>query len=193
MNPALANPEEMLYLYSLGAFPMADENNIIDWYYPQIRCIIDPKNYNYPRSLRKFIENSKFSFSFSKRTLEVVNYCADRDSTWINQELIDAYKRIFELGFLHSVEVYLENNLVGGLYGIVINGAFFGESMFSKVPQASKAALIKLLENLNDKNFVLLDVQFITSHLEMFGAHEITLKKYKSYLNRAHKVKTSFL
>lgn len=183
----------MLYRYSLGAFPMADEHDIIEWYYPQIRCIIDPKNYNYPRSLKKFIENSGFSFSFSKRTLEVVNNCADRDSTWINQELLDAYKRIFDLGFLHSVEVYLDNNLVGGLYGIVINGGFFGESMFSKVPQASKAALIKLLENLNNKKFVLLDVQFITSHLEMFGAHEITLKKYKSYLNRAHKVNPSFI
>lgn len=193
MNSSLSNPEEMLYLYSLGAFPMADENNIIDWYYPQIRCIIDPKNYNYPRSLKKFIEKSDFSFSFSRKTIEVVNNCANRTSTWINQELIDAYKRIYALGFLHSVEVYLENNLVGGLYGIVINGAFFGESMFSHVPQASKAALIKLLEKLNSNSFVLLDVQFITPHLEMFGAHEITLKKYKSYLNRAHKINTSFL
>lgn len=175
-------PNTMIRLYAQGAFPMADEDGSIEWYYPEIRTIIPLDNFNYPRSLRKFIEKSDFEFRFDVDPINVIRNCADRENTWISEELIEAYKRLYKLGFLHSVEVYKENELVGGLYGITHRGSFFGESMFSKVSQASKSALVKLIEHLNEKGFVLLDIQFITDHLKMFGAVEIALEEYQKLL-----------
>lgn len=183
----------MLNLYAQGAFPMADENGEIDWYQPKTRTIIPLDNYNVPRSLRKFMEQSDFQYEFDKRTMEVVRKCADREETWISDELINAYGGIYELGFLHSVEVLQNNKLIGGLYGITIGGAFFGESMFSKKSQTSKSALIKLIEHLNEREFVLLDVQFTNPHLDMFGATEISFKEYNDRLAIAYDKEVSFL
>ena len=108
----LLKPINMLNLYAQGAFPMADEYGEIDWYQPKVRTIIPLDNYNVPRSLRKFMEKCDFNFTFSEKTMEIVNKCADRSETWISQELIDAYKRIHEIGFLHSVEVYSKSNII---------------------------------------------------------------------------------
>lgn len=183
----LLKPENMIFLYSRGAFPMADETGEINWYLPEIRTIIPLKNYNVPRSLKKFLSNSNFRYSFDTQTLLVIEECSKRESTWISSELKEAYKRLWQLGHLHSVEVMHNNKLVGGLYGVTYKGAFFGESMFSKVSQASKCALVKLIEKLNEKNFVLLDVQYQTEHLKMFGATEITFEKYNELLHEAYK------
>lgn len=183
----LLQPDKMINLYARGAFPMADEFGEIDWYFPQIRTIIQLDNFNIPRSLKKFIENNEFVIKYSFNTMEVVKNCANRTETWISAELISAYQNLFNLGHLHSVEVYDEDELVGGLYGVTFRGAFFGESMFSKKPQTSKIALAKLLERLVEKNFVLLDVQYITPHLAMFGATEISLFDYEFLLNQAYK------
>lgn len=192
MNLSLL-PENMLNLYAQGAFPMADEEDIIDWYFPETRCIIDVNSYNYPRTLRKFDENSNFEFQYSTRVMDVIKCCSNRKETWINKELINAYKKLYELGHVHSVEVFLGKNLVGGLYGITILGAFFGESMFSTVPQASKSALIKLLERLRERNFIFVDVQYPTEHLAMFGTKEITIDEYYGYLQRAYEIETNFI
>lgn len=189
---SLLEPSVMLRLYSQGAFPMADEDGSIEWYFPEIRTIIPLNNYNFPKSLRKFLEKSDFQFKFDKDPMRVVKNCADRKETWISDELIAGYERLYNLGFLHSVEVYQKNKLVGGLYGIAYKGAFFGESMFSKVSQSSKAALIKLIEHLNEKKFVLLDVQFITDHLKMFGAVEISLEEYQEMLILSYSKSVSF-
>jgi leucyl/phenylalanyl-tRNA--protein transferase len=144
-NPKdLLKPLNMINAYAQGAFPMADENGEIDWYQPRERTIIIPNDYNIPRSLRKFIKETDFEYKFDTRTIEVIKNCADRKETWISEELIEAYKGLLELGFLHSVETYRNNKLIGGLYGIAIGGAFFGESMFSKVTQASKFAFAVL-------------------------------------------------
>jgi leucyl/phenylalanyl-tRNA--protein transferase len=186
-------PEIMLRLYLQGAFPMTDEKTgIINWYMPEKRTIIPLDNYNYPRSLKKVITESKFEYKFDTDFHSIVKNCASRSSTWISEELIEAYLRLNKLGFIHTVETWQKGKLVGGLYGVAIKGAFFGESMFSKVSQASKAALIKLIEHLNKKKFALLDVQYMTPHLKMFGAIEISIEQYEKLLLKAYKIDCKF-
>jgi len=186
-------PENMIRLYSRGAFPMADEiTGEINWYLPEIRTIIPLTNYNYPRSLKKSIKEQNFEFRYDHNFLPVVKACANREKTWISDKLISSYLKLQELGHIHTVETWQNGELVGGLYGISYAGAFFGESMFSKVSQASKAALIKLIEHLTEKNFVMLDVQYITPHLEMFGAVEISFEEYNRLLQLAYSRKCIF-
>ena len=185
-------PHNMISLYARGAFPMADEQGEIDWYMPETRTIIPLDNYNIPRSLKKFLETADFEFKYDFNTIEVIKNCSKRETTWISKELIEAYKGIQKLGHLHSVEVFLKEKLVGGLYGVTFKGAFFGESMFSKVSQASKAALIKLIERLNERGFDLLDVQYQTEHLSMFGAKEIPFSDFAELLLKSYKNDVSF-
>lgn len=185
-------PENMIYLYSIGAFPMADENGELNWYMPNIRAIIPLDNYNFPRSLKKHMEKSNYEYRYDENILRVIQLCAQRKETWISEELIKAYKCLITMGHLHTVEVFQKNELVGGLYGISYKGAFFGESMFSKVSQSSKAALIKLLERLNERDYVMLDIQFITSHLEMFGAKEVSIEEYRQLLMKAYSKNIKF-
>jgi leucyl/phenylalanyl-tRNA---protein transferase len=180
-------PENMIRLYATGAFPMADEvTNKIDWYLPEIRTIIPLNNYNIPRSLKKYLQKEEFEIRFDYSFLPVVKGCQNRDTTWISDELIEAYLRLDKKGFMHTVETWQNGKLVGGLYGISFRGSFFGESMFSLVPQASKAALSALLNHLKMQQFVLLDVQFITPHLKMFGATEITFAEYNQLLYKSY-------
>ena len=188
----LLKPENMLLLYTRGAFPMADENGDVDWYMPEIRTIIPLDDYNLPRSLRKYLETSKFKILFDNDPLTIIKNCADRDKTWISDSLIEAYSGLIKMGHVHSVEVFENKKLVGGLYGVSFRGAFFGESMFSKKSQASKAALTNLLEHLNKKKFSLLDVQFLTEHLEMFGAKEISFEEYKVLMKNAYSKEVYF-
>lgn len=169
---------------------MTDEHGVLRWYLPEIRTIIPLETYNFPRSLRKFLQHSNFEYRFDTEYLEVIKACAKRETTWISEKLINAYTGLYKNGHLHTVEVWLDNKLVGGLYGVSYRGAFFGESMFSRVSQASKAALIILIEHLKKKNFSLLDVQYMTEHLRMFGAIEINFSEFerlllKSYLHES--------
>ena len=182
----LLKPGNMLRLYASGAFPMADESGKINWFMPEIRSIIPLDNYNIPRSLKKNLAKSNFKFKLDYDFLSVVKRCADRETTWISDELIEAYVRLHKRGHIHTVETWIDGKLVGGLYGVAFRGAFFGESMFSKVPQASKAALVKLIEHLNVKDFMLLDVQYMTPHLKMFGAIEIDFEEYSRLLDNAY-------
>ncbi len=187
-------PNEMIRLYAIGAFPMANElTGEIEWYYPNIRAIIPLDNYNIPRSVRQLIKRNYFQVKYDTNTMEVIRNCAKRERTWISPELIDYYYEIYKLGYVHSVETYRFNRLVGGLYGISIKGAFFGESMFSFEENASKVAFAHLIYHLIERKFKLLDVQFLTKHLQMFGAIEITLVEYNSLLKRAYETDTTFL
>jgi len=188
----LLKPGNMILLYARGAFPMADESGEIDWYMPEIRTVIPLNNFNVPRSLKKFYYQTDFEYRFDTVTIDVIKNCASRSETWISDELIQAYKGLIKLGHLHSVEVFQKNELVGGLYGVTFKGAFFGESMFSKVTQASKCALIKLIKHLNEKGFVLLDVQYQTEHLKMFGAEEIQLEEFSELLIKSYSKNISF-
>ncbi len=181
----LLKPGNMLRLYASGAFPMAD-GGTINWFMPEVRTIIPLENFNIPRSLKSYIKHSGFEFKIDTDFLLVVRECADREKTWISDELIEAYLRLYKRGHIHTVETWQDNKLVGGLYGVTFRGAFFGESMFSEVSQASKAALAKLIEHLNEKDFVLLDVQYMTSHLKMFGAVEIDFEEYNKLLYSAY-------
>lgn len=188
----LLKPEYMILMYANGAFPMADEYEKINWYLPEIRTIIPLDSFNFPRSLKKFYYNFGFNFRIDTSTITVIQNCANRETTWISDELIAAYKGLQKLGHLHSVEVFKDNELVGGLYGITYKGAFFGESMFSKVSQASKCALVHLILHLRERNFTLLDVQYQTDHLKMFGATEISFDDFQSRLLESNSVDTSF-
>jgi leucyl/phenylalanyl-tRNA--protein transferase len=188
----LLKPENMLLLYARGAFPMADEKGDIDWYMPEIRTIIPIQNFNYPKSLRKYLEKKEFTYRIDDNVMNIIEHCAARKDTWISDELIEAYFGLYKLGHVHSVEVFEKNKLIGGLYGVVFRGAFFGESMFSIKSQASKAALIKLLTHLQNKKFTLLDVQFITDHLKMFGAKEITFEEYQKLQREAYSAEVKF-
>lgn len=188
----LLKPEFMILMYAHGAFPMADENNKLNWYLPNIRTIIPLDNFNFPRSLKKKYFSSGFTYKLDSSTLEVIKECASRENTWISDELIEAYIGLHKHGHLHSVEVFKDEELIGGLYGISYKGAFFGESMFSKVSQASKCALIKLIQHLRERNFILLDVQYQTDHLKMFGAIEIEFDDFENRLLQSNNVDTSF-
>lgn len=183
----LLKPDNMLRLYASGAFPMADSGTgIINWYLPEIRTIIPLNSYNIPRSTRKVIVDKNFEIRFDTDFERVLEGCADRESTWISDELKSAYRRLKKRGHIHTVEAWKNGMLVGGLYGVTFRGAFFGESMFSKVSQASKAALVALLKHLKEKDFVLLDVQYMTEHLKMFGAVEISFEEYNKLLQKAY-------
>jgi len=185
-------PENMILLYSRGAFPMADESGKIDWYMPDLRTIIPLDKFNYPRSLKNFLSTSDFEYRYDTSILRIIKECSDRTTTWISDDLIDAYKGLNSLGYLHSVEVYQQNKLIGGLYGVSFKGAFFGESMFSREPQASKAALVKLVEHLKECGFILLDVQYQTEHLKMFGAVEIPFEEYSQILFKSYSLDCRF-
>jgi len=183
----------MLRMYACGAFPMAeDKNGEIDWYLPEIRTIIPLDNFNIPRSLKKFMKEHNFEIRKDFDFLAVVKSCADREQTWITEELIEAYMRLHKRKHVHTIEVWQDAKLVGGLYGINFRGAFFGESMFSRVPQASKAALAYLLDHLKHNGFTLLDVQYITPHLKMFGAIEIPFQQYQDLLEDSYQLNCEF-
>ena len=183
----LLKPDNMLRLYASGAFPMADaKTGSINWYLPEVRTIIPLDNFNIPRSAKKSIEDENFEIRFDTDIEGVIAGCADRESTWISEDLKYAYRRLKKRGHIHTVETWKNGQLVGGLYGVTFHGAFFGESMFSKISNASKAALIALLKHLKQKDFVLLDVQYMTEHLKMFGAVEISFEEYSKILHKAY-------
>lgn len=177
-------PEAMLRLYKAGAFPMAESkfSDKIEWYLPEIRTIIPLDNYNIPRSLKKVLAEKKFTVLYDHDFPAVVEGCSSRDETWISPKLIAAYMQLHEMGYIHTVEVYEENQLAGGLYGIACGGVFFGESMFSYRPQGSKIALTHLIWRLVERGFGVLDVQLMTDHLRMFGAVEISTEEYQQLL-----------
>ncbi|PIQ09914.1 MAG: leucyl/phenylalanyl-tRNA--protein transferase [Ignavibacteriales bacterium CG18_big_fil_WC_8_21_14_2_50_31_20] len=192
-NDKLLEPGFMISMYARGSFPMAQEDGTIDWYLPKTRAVIPVTDFNIPKSLKKFMQNAQFDYRYDCSTMSVIKNCSNRSETWISTDLIEAYQKLINLGYVHSVEVYQKDELVGGLYGIAFRGAFFGESMFSKVTQASKCAMVKLFENLKIKGYDIVDVQYITNHLAMFGTIEIPYDDYVEILVRAYKKEIEFL
>lgn len=190
----MLKPDNMLKLYSMGAFPMAEDTDdaSVNWYMPEIRTIIPLDGFNTPRSLRKHMEKTEYEIAYDKKVMSVIAHCSHRKETWISKRLIEAYENLYKLGHIHTVEVYMDGKIAGGLYGVTFGGAFFGESMFSHKPQASKIALVHLVKKLRERGFVLLDVQFMTEHLRMFGAVEITFEEYQFLLFQAHQKNPKF-
>ncbi len=186
MHPDL-EPERLLAAYATGIFPMADcETGELYWLSPHVRGIIELDRFHVPRSLRSVCRSGRFELIADSAFAEVIAGCADRpQGTWISDDIREAYTTLHELGFAHSVEVWQEGRLVGGLYGVALGGAFFGESMFHRVRDASKVALVALVARLRERGFTLLDVQFVTDHLHRFGAVTIWRDDYERRLRRA--------
>lgn len=170
-----------------------EQSGKILWYNPDPRAIIPLESFHTSHSLRKILKKNIFSISINQRFADVLELCADRPETWINDEIKQSYFELHVFGLAHSVEVLLDGKLVGGVYGVAINAAFYAESMFSKVSNASKVALYYLVERLNTQNFQLLEVQFLTPHLQSLGAEAISRDLYLEKLRRALKKKTNFV
>lgn len=190
-------PEDLIYGYINGIFPMADSDGTLYWYSPDPRAIIPIDTYKPHKSLRPVINKQLFEIRFNTDFEGVMRGCAvartDSDDTWISEEIIEAYSGLNKLGYAHSVEAFLNNNLVGGLYGVSIGSAFFGESMFYTEPNASKVAFHYLIQTLKTRGFVLLDTQFINDNVRRFGAIEIPKFQYLHLLKSAIDKKNSFV
>ncbi len=179
-------PELLIRAYSMGIFPMGDDHGgPIRWYSPDPRCIFDFDLFHVPSRLARTYRQGRFDLRVNTAWKEVLRNCADRDSTWINDEIFEVYTRLHCLGLAHSVEAYRDGKLAGGLYGVSIGGAFFGESMFHLETDASKVCLVYLVERMKERGFSLLDSQFMTEHLSTFGAVDISKDQYIKRLNRA--------
>lgn len=180
-------PELVLRAYAAGVFPMADsaETDEIFWVDPRKRGILPLDDFHLPRSLRKRILRGDYRVRVDLAFDAVVAACATRSETWINPKIRTLYGGLHRMGHAHSVEVWDRADLVGGLYGVRLGGAFFGESMFSNARDASKIALAYLVARLKAGGFLLLDTQFTTAHLERFGARSIPRRRYHELLDRA--------
>lgn len=186
-------PELLLSAYSQGYFPMpGDLPDEIFWYRPDPRAIIPLDGFHVSRSLQRRLRRGQFTYTFNLAFPEVMAGCSDRITTWINDEFKDAYSHLHQLGFAHSVEIWQDAKLVGGVYGVAIGGAFFAESMFHRTTDASKAALYYLVQRLRNQGFSLLECQFLTPHLESLGATAISDEIYIQRLTTALAVKVSF-
>lgn len=193
MTRGQISPRLLLQAYAAGIFPMAEHKDdaSVFWVEPENRGVLPLERFHISHSLRRVIRKGVFDVTFDTAFRDVMLGCADRAETWINAQILDAYCALFDLGFAHSVECRQAGKLVGGLYGVSLGGAFFGESMFSKVTNASKVALCALAERLKKGGFVLLDT-FLTPHLAGFGGIEIPRAAYLDLLNRALGIKASF-
>jgi leucyl/phenylalanyl-tRNA--protein transferase len=175
--------ELLVQAYLSGSFPMADpdEGDQIYWHTPETRGLIPlDDTFRVPKNLMRLYKKEKFEMTINRAFPEVIEQCAllRQGDTWISEEIIDVYTEMHKLGLAHSFEVWLDGALVGGLYGVAIGKAFFGESMFQKVTDTSKIALVFLVEFLKEQNFQLLDCQYLNPHLLQFGAYEVTQEEY---------------
>lgn len=190
------DPQTLLMAYAQGVFPMAHEDGRILWYDPDPRAIIPLDQFHVPARLARTVRRAPYEICLDTAFRRVMELCAapapGREQTWISDEMIEIYSRLHKLGFAHSVEAWHEGVLVGGLYGIVLNSLFAGESMFSHMRDASKIALVHLVRRMQQRGFLLLDIQFMTDHLAQFGAVEISRSAYHRRLVQALQRSNSF-
>ncbi len=184
-------PDLLLRAYANGVFPMAEsaDDPEVFWVRPELRGIIPLDGFHVPKSLEKTVRQRRFEIRIDSDFAGVIDGCAEaremRPLTWINQPIRDAYGELFARGHCHTVEAWREGRLVGGLYGVTLARAFFGESMFSRERDASKVCLVHLVERLKARGFVLLDTQFTTEHLKRFGAIDVARAKYETLVAEA--------
>ena len=181
------SPGVLLSAYRQGIFPWYDDESPILWWSPDPRFILTPEDLHVPKSLRKDLRKNRFSVTVDQAFPDVIRECArvprrEQDGTWIVPEMEQAYKRLHNLGFAHSVEVWQDEELVGGLYGVSLGRAFFGESMFSLASNASKTAFVLFVLALQEKGFGLMDCQVYTEHLSQFGAYEVSRSDFLQLL-----------
>lgn len=186
--------EVVLWGYTQGLFPMADARGRIGWYSPDPRAIIPLNAFHVPRTLRQLCRQNRFEVRVNTQFEAVMRACADRpDGTWISPRIIKVYCDLHRAGFAHSVESWSGGELVGGLYGVAIGGFFAGESMFHRARDASKVALVHLVERLRERGFRVLDIQYMTGHLARFGAVEIPGSRYLALLRDAVGARCGFV
>jgi leucyl/phenylalanyl-tRNA--protein transferase len=190
-------PELLIGAYCEGIFPMPDELGVIHFYEPDPRAIIPLDAFHVPRRLARTVRSGRFEVRYDTDFAGVIRGCAEpalgRESTWINDEMMAAYTRLHDLGFVHTVECWQAGRLVGGLYGVAIRGLFAGESKFSRERDASKVALVHLVRRLQAGGFTLLDSQYMVSdHMRQFGALNIAAEEYRDRLAQALTVKATF-
>lgn len=180
--------DRLLLAYRNGIFPWFNEDEPILWWAPAERMVVVPTTYKVPRSMRNVLNQNKFKITFNKSFSDVIQNCKEierkgQEGTWITNDIITSYSKLHDLGFAKSVEVWQNDELVGGLYGVDLGHVFCGESMFSKIPNASKVAFISLIMHLKEKNYRLLDCQVHNDHLESLGAFEISRDTFMLVLN----------
>jgi leucyl/phenylalanyl-tRNA--protein transferase len=195
-DPLPLTAEALVYAYASGVFPMAEETGEILWYCPDPRAIIPIDSYKPAKSLKPIINQKRFEIRVNTSFEQVMRNCAlpraTEDETWISEELVQAYTSLHKMGLAHSVEAWQDGILVGGLYGVALGGAFFGESMFSLVSNSSKVAFHYLVQILREQNYSLLDSQFMNDNVLRYGAIEITRSEYKKRLAKALKSTCDF-
>jgi leucyl/phenylalanyl-tRNA--protein transferase len=187
--------DALLSAYGSGWFPMAVAPGEIRWYSPDPRGIIPLETFHVPRRLARSLRTSGFEIRLDTSFRTVIESCAareDADGDWIDGEIVESYCALHAQGFAHSVETWQDGVLVGGLYGVAVKGAFFGESMFHRATDASKAALVALVERLRARGYALLDTQWVTGHLSQFGAVEIPRRRYLRLLDAALQIDVTF-
>ena len=187
-------PEILLEAYRQGIFPMADsrEDEEVDWYSARKRGVIPINEFHMTKNVMRIIRQGRFEVKIDENFREVVKACANRETTWIHDLIINSYDILNQAGHAHSVEIYMKEMLVGGLYGVTLGGAFFGESMFRKEKEADKVALYYCHQILKENGFELWDTQFYTEHLGRFGCKEVESKEYQKLLESALKVDAVF-
>ncbi|MPZ19849.1 MAG: leucyl/phenylalanyl-tRNA--protein transferase [Luteitalea sp.] len=182
----MIDPDLLLRAYASGWFPMGtDARRGVEWFSPDPRGILPLDTFHVPTRLARVVRHGTLDVGVNRAFEAVMRACGRRHETWINQEIIESYTELHRLGFAHSMEAWRGDRLVGGLYGVSLRGAFFGESMFHRETDASKVVLCALVERLRARGYVLLDVQWVTSHLEQFGAVEIPRQEYLARLRES--------
>lgn len=192
--PTGLTPELLLQAYQAGVFPMSegrDDPNVF-WVDPTMRGIIPLDGFHISRSLARHMRRGSFDVTYDQAFEDVVKGCADRPETWINGPIFDLYVALHRQGYAHSIEIWQDARLVGGVYGVTIGAAFFGESMFSRVTDASKVALAHLVDRLRMTGYALFDTQFITPHLASLGGIEVPRREYREILAEALNRDTDF-
>ena len=181
-------PDRLIYAYKKGIFPWFDEDSLILWWCPDPRMVLFPDKLKVTKSMKQILKSNRFQVTFNKAFKDVVSNCSSikrdgQDGTWISNDMKNAYTKLHEIGVAKSVEVWDDEILVGGLYGVDLGNVFCGESMFSKVSNASKVAFIRLVHKLKNENYKLIDCQVYTNHLASLGAEEISRDEFLSILN----------
>jgi leucyl/phenylalanyl-tRNA--protein transferase len=172
--------------YAQGYFLMADDDDGLGWYSSRDRTLIPlDERFRYPKSLQRVLNQERFTVAINRDFPAVVAGCANRETTWISPELQEIYLLLHQAGFAYSFETWQGDKLAGGILGIVIGGAFIGESMFYRIPEGSKVAMVKLVEQLRQQGFVLFDAQMMNPHLERFGAYSVNDEEYQTLLQQA--------
>ncbi len=191
---ALLSADSLLMAYKSGAFVMSESryDKGFSLIKPERRAILPIKKFHVPRRLRATVNSKKFTVKFNTVFNAVIHNCAARQETWINDDIIALFNQLHQRGDAHSIEIWYQGKLAGGIYGLALGGAFFGESMFSAKTDASKVALVHLVEHLNARGFILFDVQFANPHLQQFGVQEIGHFHFMSFLQKALSLECQF-